>query len=197
MKIVRSEQTTMRVPLKKGDPDYGKGFKDVSFNDFSTLLSHKDRLKIAFLIASTRRNHPTGSTLQAWIRTQFKDEWLVKFADSFCGWSLSLKSDEVPVEEVFEIIENMYRFGGPGVPIGGCKGVIDALECVIATNGGKIHIESEVSKILVENGKAAGIIVGNEVYEANLILSNVGHAATACLCGEALSGEIFRIPPDA
>ena len=191
VKIVRSEQTTMRVPLKKGNPDYGKGFKDVSFNEFSTLLSHKDRLKIAFLIANTRRSHPTGSTLQAWIRTQFKDEWLVKFADSFCGWSLSLKSDEVPVGEVFEIIENMYRFGGPGVPIGGCKGVIDALESVIATNGGKIHTETEVSTILVENGKATGIIVGDEVYEANLIISNVGHAATACLCGEALSGERY------
>ena len=66
------------------------------------------------------------------------------------------------MEEVFEIIENMYRFGGPGVPIGGCKGVIDALESVIAANGGRIHTKTEVSKILVENGRATGVIVGDD-----------------------------------
>lgn len=189
VEIVRSDMTTVRVPLKKGSQDYGKGFKDIPFSDFSTLLSHKDRLKIALLIVSTRKNRPKGSTLQAWLRTQFKDEWLVKFADSFCGWSLSLKSDEVPVEEVFEIIENMYRFGGPGIPIGGCKGVIDALEGIIAANGGKIHTETEVSKILVENGKASGVLIGDETCKASLVISNLGHAATAFLCGEALSRE--------
>ena len=189
VKIVRSDITTVRIPLKKGSQDYEKGFKDISFTDFSTLLSHKDRLKIALLIVSTRKNRPTGSSLQAWIRSQFKDEWLVKFADAFCGWSLSLRSDEVPVEEIFEIIENMYRFGGPGVPIGGCKGVIDALESVIAAHDGKIHTETEVSKIFVENGKAVGVLVGEEAYKADLIISNLGHAATACLCEEVLSGE--------
>ncbi|HEY9753623.1 MAG TPA: NAD(P)/FAD-dependent oxidoreductase [Oculatellaceae cyanobacterium] len=189
VKIVRSDLTTVRVPLKKSSQDYGKGFKDISFSDFSTLLSHKDRLKIALLIVSTRKNRPTGITLQAWLRAQIKDEWLVRFADAFCGWALSLRSDEVPVEEIFEIIENMYRFGGPGVPIGGCKGVIDALESVIAANGGKIHTGTEVSKILMENGRAAGVLIGEEAYEANLVISNLGHVATACLCGEALSGE--------
>ncbi|AKB54563.1 MULTISPECIES: phytoene desaturase family protein [Methanosarcina] len=189
VKIVRSDDTIIRVPQKKGIQDYEKGFKDISFTDFSTLLSHKERLKIALLIVSTRKNRPTGSSLQAWIRSQFKDEWLVRFADAFCGWALSLKSDEVPVEEIFEIIENMYRFGGPGVPIGGCKGIIDALESVIAAHDGKIHTETEVSKILVENGKAAGVLVGEEAHKADLVISNLGHAATACLCAEALSGE--------
>lgn len=189
IEIIRSDTTTVRVPLKKGISDYGKGFKDIPFSDFPTLLSHKDRLKIALLVVSTRKNRPTGSTLQAWIKTQIKDEWLVRFADAFCGWALSLKSDEVTVEEIFEIIENMYRFGGPGIPIGGCKGIIDALESVIASNGGKIYTKTEVSKILVENGKAAGVLAGNETYKANLIISNLGHVATARLCEEALSEE--------
>lgn len=187
--IVRSEMTTVRVPLKKGNPDYVKGFKDISFNDFPSLLSYKDRMKIALLIVSTRKNRPSGSSLQAWIKSQVSDEWLIKFADSFCGWALSLKSDEVPVEEVFEIIENMYRFGGTGIPEGGCKGIIDALETVISANGGKIHTGQEVSKILIENGKAAGIIADDRIHDADLVISNLGHAATAVLCSEALSKE--------
>ncbi len=185
--IVPSEMTAVRVPLKKGNPDYAKGFKDISFSDFPSLLSYKDRMKIALLIVSTRKNRPAGSTLQAWIKTQVNDEWLVKFADSFCGWALSLKSDEVPVEEVFEIIENMYRFGGPGIPVGGCKGVIDALEAVIKAKGGKIHTGQEVSKVLVENGKAAGVIAEGKEHKADLVVSNLGHAATALLCRESLS----------
>ena len=191
VRIVRSDKATIRMPLKMSRPDYGKGFKDIYFNDFFTPLSHRDRMKIALLIVSTRKSRPTGSTVNAWIRTQFKDEWLVRFADSFCGWSLSLKSDSVPVEELFEIIENMYRFGGTGIPIGGCKGVIDALETVIASNGGRIYTKAEVSKILVENGRAAGVVVGDKIYDANLVISNLGHAATACLCSEALSEKTY------
>jgi phytoene dehydrogenase-like protein len=186
VKIVRSNQPTIRIPLKKPHPDYRHGFKDIAFSEFGKLLSHKDQLKIAFLVVSTRKNRPTGSSVEAWIRTQFKDEWLVRLADSFCGWSLSLKSDKIPVEEIFEIIENMYRFGGPGIPVGGCKAVIDALETVIFANGGRIHTNAEVSRILVENGRAAGIVVGENIYKANLVISNLGHAATACLCNEAL-----------
>ena len=189
VEVVRSEKTTVRVPLKKGSPNYGKGFKDISFSDFPTLLSHKDRLKIALLIVNTRKNRPKGTTLQAWLNSQIKDEWLVRFADAFCGWALSLRSDEIPVEEIFEIIENMYRFGGPGVPIGGCKGVTDALESIIVAHGGKIHTGTEISKILVENGKAAGVLIGEEAYKADLVISNLGHVATACLCGDVLSGE--------
>ncbi len=191
VKIIRAEQTFVRIPLKKSDSDYAKGFKDISFTDFATPLSHKDRLKLALLVVSTRKNRPTGSTLQAWLGKQFKDEWLVKFADSFCGWALSLRSDEVSVEEVFEIIENMYRCGGPGVPVGGCKGVTDALESVIAANGGRIYTKIEVSKILVENERASGIIAGDKAHEADLIISNLGHAATAYLCSEALAGEKY------
>jgi len=186
VKIVLADQPTIRIPLKKHHPDYRHGFKDIAFSEFGKLLSHKDQLKIAFLVVSTRKNRPTGSSAEAWIRTQFKDEWLVRFADSFCGWSVSLKSDKVPVEEIFEIIENMYRFGGPGIPVGGCKAIIDALEAVIFANGGRIHTKAEVSGISVENGRATGIIVGENIYKANLIISNLGHAATACLYSEAL-----------
>jgi phytoene dehydrogenase-like protein len=189
VKIVRSDQATLRVPLKKGNSDYGRGFKDIPFTSFASLLSHRDQMKMALLVVSTRKNRPRGSTLQTWIKSQFKDEWLLRFADSFCGWSLSLKSDEIPVEEIFEIIENMYRFGGSGVPIGGCKGVVDALKTVITTNGGRIFTKTEVSKILVENGSVSGVIAGDEAHEADFIISNMGHTATACLCNGALSGQ--------
>ena len=187
VQIVRAEKTDLRVPLKKGDTDYRNGFRDISFSDFSILLSRKDKIKIALLVVSTRKNRPSGTSLQAWIKSQFKDEWLIRFADAFCGWALSLKSDEVPVEEVFEIIENMYRYGGPGVPIGGCKGVINALETVITSNEGKIYLNSEVSEIQAKNGKVTGVLVSGEEHEADLVISDLGHAATAKLCQAALS----------
>jgi len=192
VKIIRSEKTTIRIPLKKGNADYRQGFRDIPFNEFQKPLSHKDRLKSAYLVVSTRKDPPKGSSLQEWIRSQVKDEWLVKLADSFCGWSLSMRSDEVSVEEVFEVIENLYLFGGPGVPMGGCKGITDALEKVITSNGGIIRTKSEVSKILVENGKAAGVVVDGTEYKADFVISNIGHASTAGLCSEVLSEEIHE-----
>lgn len=195
--IVRSAHPTIRIPQKKDNQNFRHGFKDIAFSEFVKPLCRTDQLKMGLLVVSTRKNRPKGSSVDAWIRTQFKDEWLVRLADSFCGWSLSLKSDKVPVEELFEIIENMYRFGGPGVPIGGCKAVTDALAAVLLANGGRIHTKAEVSRVLVENGRAIGIIVGdktcgvNETYEANLVISNLGHAATAILCSEALQEKTY------
>lgn len=191
VKIVRSEpQTMVRVPLEKGDRDYTKGFRDLPFNDFPSRLSRKDRMKIAYLLVSTRKNKPTESSLRDWIKAQLKDEddWLVKLADSFCGWSLSLRSEETSVEETFEIIENLYRYGGPGIPVGGCKGVTEALETVIAAKGGKIRTKSEVSEILVENGKAVGVLVDGCKEKADLVISDLGHLATAGLCGGGTEG---------
>jgi phytoene dehydrogenase-like protein len=191
VRIVRSDQATIRVPLKKHHPDYRQGFKDIAFSEFGKLLPHKDQLKLAYLVVSTRKNRPTGNTAEGWIKSQIKDEWLVKLADSFCGWSLSLKSDKVSVEEIFEIIENMYRFGGPGVPVGGCKAVIEALEAVILSHGGRIHTRAEVTRILVENGRAKGVVVGEDILETDLVISNLGHAATAHLWSEALQESTY------
>ncbi|MDK2892625.1 NAD(P)/FAD-dependent oxidoreductase [Methanohalophilus sp.] len=183
VEIVRcNPMAVIRVPASRKDDNYYKGYKDIPFNNFGTQFSLWNRIKLFFLLATTKRNPPTGVTFEEWINRNLNESNARKIADSFCGWALSLRSKDVPVEEAFSIVRNLYQYGGTGVPIGGCKGISDALADVIRENGGKLHLKSEVEEILVENGTATGVIVDGKEYLADLVISDIGHLQTSQLC---------------
>jgi phytoene dehydrogenase-like protein len=185
VKIVRSKPSAViRVPRKKGDMDYSYGHRDILFEDFKTRFSLINRLKLIYYVITTRKNKPTGGSFADWCTKHIDEDWTHRIADSFFGWALSLRSADVPVEEGFEIIENLYRHGGSGVPIGGCKGITDALAYIIRENGGKINTSSEVTKILSNAGKATGVIVDDIEHKADLVISDIGHPFTAMMISD-------------
>jgi phytoene dehydrogenase-like protein len=75
----------------------------------------------------------------------------------------------------------MQKHGMPGVPMGGCSGVVDALARVIEANGSKISLGSKVDTVKVVEGKATGVQVNGETVPADLVISNIGHKLTAGL----------------
>lgn len=185
VEIVRSKPTAViRVPRKKGDMDYKFGHKDLLFQDFKVPFSIVNRIKLVYYIISTRRNPPKGISFAQWCTDHIDQDWTHRISDSFFGWALSLRATDVPVEEAFEIIENLYRYGGSGVPMGGCKGVTDALIKVIDSNGGVIHTSSEVTSITAGAAggtKADSVIACGTEHTADIIISDIGHEATATL----------------
>jgi phytoene dehydrogenase-like protein len=175
VKIVTSSPPAMiRIP------DNG-GFRDLSFENFSSPLSLPDKLKLFYLTAKSRFGKPGDESFKDWFFPFIKDPWLIKFANAFCGWALSLRCDEVPAREVLTIIDNLRRYGGPGVPIGGCSAVIDALEHVILSGGGIIHTNSQVDQILIVDGRAVGVEACGETILGDVVISDIGHQATAQL----------------
>ncbi|WP_340818923.1 NAD(P)/FAD-dependent oxidoreductase [Methanolobus sp. WCC4] len=185
VEIVRKKPTAViRIPRKRGDTDYKYGHKDLLFEDFKVPFSLWNRIKLIYYVISTRKNPPSGKSFEQWCREHIDQDWTYRISDAFFGWALSLKGADVPVEEGFAIIEKLYHFGGPGVPMGGCKAITDALADIIRADGGKIHTSSEVSELRVEDGKVTGVVVNGEVHNADLVLSDIGHPATAKLMGE-------------
>jgi phytoene dehydrogenase-like protein len=190
VEIVRSKPSAMiRIPRKRGDTDYKFGHKDLLFEDFRVPFSPINRLKLIFYVVTTRKNPPKGISFAQWCTKHIDQEWTHRISDAFFGWALSLKSADVPAEEAFEIIENLYRYGGSGVPIGGCKGITDALVEVINAHGGVIHISSEVTKIITTSRKATGVTADGTEYKADLVISDIGHVATATLLGNSDSDK--------
>lgn len=172
--VPSSPQAVLRMPEDGG-------FKDISFYDFSSPLSWSNRLKLFYLTLKSRLIKPGDESFEDWFFPFIKDEWLIKLADAFCGWSLSMTGDEIPAKEMLVIIENMRRYGGPGVPIGGCSGVIDALEKVILSAGGIIHTDCQVDSIQIVDGRAVGVEACGETYLGDVVISDIGHHATAQL----------------
>jgi len=170
--------TVIRIPAKAGDNDYKNGYKDIPFANFKDRFSRLNQLKLARLMVSTRINPPKEGSFGEWISSHIREEWAFRIADSFCGWSLSLKSADVSAKEVFAIFENLYRYGGSGIPIGGCKAVVDALADVITSNGGTIHTGAEVSQVIVKDNCATGVLVNDVGYDADVVISDIGHLET-------------------
>ena len=67
--------------------------------------------------------------------------------------------------------------------MGGCKGVTDALVDIITANGGTIYTSSEVTGLKLDNDKVTAVIVDGKEHTADLVISDIGHPATANLIG--------------
>ena len=182
--IPSSPQAVLRMP------DNG-GFKDISFYNFSAPLSWPNKLKLSYLTFKSRIIKPKDGTFKDWFSPFINDPWLVKLADAFCGWALSMRSDEVSASETLAIIENMRRYGGPGVPVGGCSAIIDALEQIILSGAGTIHTNRQVDRILMVDGRAVGVETGGESILGDAVISDIGHPATAQLYDHPATDE-FR-----
>ena len=153
--------------------------EDIEFHDFRKELSITKRVKLGTVLVYSLKFKPKDDiSFRDWVLKYFEDEFLLRFADSFCGWALSLQAADVPARDVLEIIDNMYRYKGPGIPLGGCRAVTDALAEVIRSNGGNIHTKSCVDSIVVNGDSASGVVVGGKEVSSDIVISNIGHIET-------------------
>ncbi len=164
---------------------------EIKFEDFTKVLKLSDRLRILYLNLKAKYAEPKGS-FKDWLHSAVSDEWLVRFANAFCGFALSLSAEEVLAGEALEVIKNLRRFGGPGIPLGGCGSVTKGLIEVIEGNGGKLLLKRKVEQIKVRNSSAEGVISGGEFYEADFIISDIGQAATAKLLSKCDDKEYLE-----
>lgn len=66
-----------------------------------------------------------------------------------------------------------YYFKGGHYPLGGSGVFADALVQAIEQRGGEVRLKSRVERILVERGRAAGVVLGNgETVRATAVVSN-------------------------
>ncbi|MCK5217785.1 MAG: NAD(P)/FAD-dependent oxidoreductase [Methanosarcinales archaeon] len=176
----------LRIPVD------GDGHRDIPFRDFPKLLSWKNRLKFYYISLLSRIKNQEPKPLKNWFYPFIDDLWMVKFSDSFFGWSVSLTSEQISTEEGIAIINNSYRYSGPGVPVGGCGAVIDALKKIILSGGGEIYTHSQVNKIILTNERAVGVEVEGKNISGDIVISNIGHQATAQLYNHPQTTEFEK-----
>lgn len=76
-----------------------------------------------------------------------------------------------PLSAPFLLWHPLYHESGVSRPRGGSGGLTKALRNHIEAHGGDVFTESPVDRILVQNGRAAGVQIGNETYTAKAVLS--------------------------
>merc|ERR1711974_55045 len=108
------------------------------------------------------------STIKKDVRKAFKNERLAMILE-FPVLFLGAKPDNTPS---FYSFMNYADFGiGTFHPKKGMYQVILAMEALAKSLGVTIKTENPIDKIIVNNGKATGIISNNTTYKSDIILS--------------------------
>lgn len=82
--------------------------------------------------------------------------------------------DLISTGEMFRAQKNLYRGSKPvGYPVNGLNSIHSKLESYILENGGVIHRDSPVEKIIVENNKAKGVMVKGDEKFFDVVVSNL------------------------
>lgn len=69
---------------------------------------------------------------------------------------------------------NLRRGSSPvGYPTGGLLGITNVFANEIKKNNGDIHLGKRVKEIIIDNGKASGLIVDDKEYKFDIIISNI------------------------
>lgn len=111
-------------------------------------------------------------TISSEVRIWFKNPKLIQILE-FPVLFLGAKPSATPA---FYSFMNYADFGmGTWHPKGGMYQVVLGLQKLATSLGVKIHTETPVEKITVEQGKATGVTVGNKTHPADVVLSGADY----------------------
>ena len=140
---------------------------------------------------------------QSWWQKEYKGSfgnWLLdlgmsdlvqKVYDRFCQFSLSTSVFDIPYSEGRKVTEMIFKYGLPGVPIGGAREVAHQLGLTAKEAGVVIRKNTRALNLLLDRDHICGATLYDrrqkETYpvEAPLIISNIGPGNTIRMCQES------------
>ncbi len=135
----------------------GLGSKPLS--DWGTMLSFLPRaLKLNALLPA-----------YTFVTRYFKDP---KHRFTFSFHPLFIGGNPFRAPAIYQMIPYLEKKSGVWFSKGGMYSLVQAFQKVFKEIGGTIDVNAEVQEILVKNGRAVGVMVGNQIYEADAIISN-------------------------
>ncbi len=168
--------------------------RDYTFKEVPEVLPAKEKLRLAAVLAMMRISKGDSRSFEEWLRGKVNHPLIYRVADSFGIWALSLRASQVPSREYLAIARSIERYGGPGIPMGGCKGVTDALVEIIEAEGGIIHYKSKAEGITQADGGVRGITAKGQGHRFEAVISDIGPKATARLLGgKGSSGKLDNV----
>lgn len=150
-------------------PIFDKGFTELADKPF---LKVSDMLKVAPDLIRLQSHKNVYKYVSQFIKNDF-------LRQCFSFHPLLVGGNPFDTTSIYAMIHYLEREWGVHYALGGTGAIVNAFEQLITEQGGKIHLETEVDEILVANGKATGVRLGNgEIMEADTVVSNADVAFT-------------------
>lgn len=151
--------------LKKSSYQYGIAMDRFIYKNYDSL---KDFLTPEMAIEGSRLQ--LLGNLNRYVRRHFKSDALQKLMQYP---SIFLGAGPYRAPALYNIMSHIDLNMGVYYPMGGVYEIVRALQSIAEDNGAKFRLNTDVKKILVEDGKAAGVVLenGNEL-RADIVISN-------------------------
>ena len=150
-------------------PIFDKGFTDLADKPF---LKVSDMLKVAPDLIRLQSHKNVYKYVSQFIKNDF-------LRQCFSFHPLLVGGNPFDTTSIYAMIHYLEREWGVHYALGGTGAIVNAFEQLITEQGGKIYLETEVDEILVTNGKATGVRLGNgEIIGADTVVSNADVAFT-------------------
>jgi phytoene dehydrogenase-like protein len=162
-----------------------------------------DLLKITTLLSLPfAASRTEAQPFSEWLATQTREHSLHLFFESFVQFAVSVRSHQISFGEMRAIHQNVLRWGMPGIPVGGCRSLVEKLAGFITEHRGDIRTGVEVVRIVTDN--TAGRVQGVEFrdrhsrerceVEAPVVVSDAGPEATRNLLNGAAQRVLGDVP---
>ena len=173
----------MRAEVAKLNPGDVKGFEKFlkdserrykfGFEDLGRRPMHKlwDLIKVLPTFGMLRADR----SVYAHAATRFKDERL-RMAFSF--HPLFIGGDPFHVTSMYILVSHLEKEFGVHYAMGGVAAIAKAMEGVIRDQGGVIHYNTDVDKVLTEGGRTSGVLLDSgDTVPSDIVISNAdaGH----------------------
>jgi len=113
-------------------------------------------------------------TLDEFLSTRDVPAPLYSYLAMHANASLAEPIDLVSASEQIRILKQIAVSGGGGYYHGGFGSLFDALQRSFLSNGGEFRPRSRVERIVVEDGRVAGVATADGLVTAPIVVSNAG-----------------------
>lgn len=177
------DSETMKAQMAKFNPDdaanydrfmdYIRKLYDAVIVDKLGATPFDMKTMLQFLPQALKLNalFPTFSMVKRFFKDP-RNQFAFSFHPLFIGGS------PFRAPSVYLMIPYLEKVGGVWFTKGGMYSVVEAFQKVFIELGGRILTGTPVEKIVVENGRAAGVMAGGERHDADLVVSNAHFAHT-------------------
>lgn len=110
--------------------------------------------------------------LKNWIEGFTTDRNIMRTFTMLCGIYLCVAPDIASAAEFILCLRELLQARSSGYPKGGSGAIPLAYQRIIEKHGGTVRLGCPVERIVIEDGRAKGIVIGDEVVEADRVVSN-------------------------
>ena len=168
------------------DQQFTVRFKDGrSYPSLQAMLSRQDWRAYVRALVQGRRLDLRAHSTRDYIEEHISNEDLIATVNAIALTASGVDIDHFPASEFVVVTQDTARAGlDLASTVGGVRTLIEALEKVVTSHGGQVFTDTEVTRVLMEKGKAAGIELGNgDRIGAETVIHNAGIRSFVKLAG--------------